>query len=106
MKNPDPRSIAADGRAYIPRSRSDDDLFFVLSLLLLLLFLEDERHTRDDEDVRRRWWNSNLSLNGIAGLSIPILRLQKFELLPMSTMQRYDNAGVVDGDGDDDVVPA
>jgi hypothetical protein len=55
--------MAADGRAYIPRSRADDDvdglesvLLVVLvfdSLELLLLLLEEECDKSVDDDVRR-----------------------------------------------------
>ncbi len=61
MKNPDPRSMAADGRAYIPRSRADDDVDSLESVLLvlvidsseLLLLLEEESDKSVDDDVHR-----------------------------------------------------
>jgi hypothetical protein len=60
MKNPDPRSMAADGRAYIPRSRADDDVDGLESVLLVLvidsselLLLEEESDKSVNNDVYR-----------------------------------------------------
>lgn len=53
--------MAADGRAYIPRSRADDDVDDLESVLLVLVFdspellllLEEESDKSVDDDVHR-----------------------------------------------------